>query len=168
MVNQRCARAVSKGDLRFGDPFSDDRRELSGRDAVTAIIVDEVAELGLPREPYELFSTIVFIDPSITRLGTERQSDGFADGRLGSEMLGPHHGAALAAVTENNRRPRAHNVRSIPLNVAPAHVFIQKLHHRVHEGVRSRVAEIVFGHRPVAVRLLGWSGYRFAARKHQA
>ena len=109
MVNERRVRAVSEVYLCFGDPFSDDRRELGGRDAMTAIIVDEVSEPGLKRESHELFSAVILIDPSVTCLSAERQSDGFADSRFRSEVLGPHDRAALTAVTENNWRPRAHD-----------------------------------------------------------
>src|ERR1700733_8281645 len=104
MINQRRAGAFRKSDLRVGNPFFHNRRELRGRDAVTAIIVDEVGELGLQGEPHELLRAIVFMDPGVTRLRPKRQRDGFAEGGLGSEMLGPHDGAALAAVTEKYRR----------------------------------------------------------------
>ena len=167
MVNQRRVRAVSEVYLCFGDPFSDDRRELGGRDAVAAIIVDEVGELGLKRESHELFSAVVFIDPSVTCLSVKRQGDGFADSGLRSEVFSPHDRAALTTVTENNWRPSANDIGAMTLDVSSAHMFVEKLHDRISENVRRRIAEIVLGDWTVAIGLLRWASHGFTAREHE-
>src|ERR1700730_5979034 len=83
-------------------------------------------------------------------------------------MFSPHHRAALAAVTENDRRSGADDTCPVELNVAAAHVFVQELHHRIGKSVGSGMAEIVLGHWAIAVGFLRWSMDCFAAGEDES
>src|SRR5579862_7697027 len=124
IVNQRRAGAGREIYLRAGKPFIHDGGELGSGDRVSAVVVSEVSELRLECEAHELLSAIIFVDPCVACCGSEGQGNGFPDGRLRSEMFSPHHRAALAAVTEHDRRPGADDACSVTLDVATTHVFI--------------------------------------------
>src|ERR1700751_802969 len=124
IVDQRRATPGGELDLRAGKPFIHDGGELGSRDRVSAVVVSEVSELRLECEANKLLSTIIFVDPCVACCGSEGQGNGFPDGRLRSEMFSPHHRAALAAVTEHDRRPGADDACSVTLDVATTHVFI--------------------------------------------
>lgn len=167
VIDQRRASARSEMYLRSWDPLCNNCSKLRRGNTVTAVIVNKVIEFRFEREPHELLSAVIFINPSVARLGIEWQCDRLTDCGLRGEMFRPHNGAVLMAMTKNHRGARTHYVGAIALNVPPSHVLVQEFHNRIGESMRIQVAEIVLGDRPVAIRFLRRAANSLAAGKNE-
>src|SRR5438874_68364 len=110
---------------------------------MAAIVVGEMRELRLEREPDELLGAIVLVDPRVPVGGREGKGDRLANCRLRRERFRPQDRAALASVAEHYRRTRADDADAVFLDKFLRHEFIENLHDAVGEEVIARRTEIV-------------------------
>ena len=156
-----------EANLRFRQPMADQTRQFRRGDSFPAVVIGEFSQLRFQRQPHELFRAIVHINPAVTRVGRERQGDGFALRRQGGEILRPQDRATLAAVTEHHWRPGTGEADAMLFHVLLRRKFIQYLHHAVSEKVVGRTGEIVLGHIAIAVGFLRRAVIGLAAGEDQ-